>query len=326
MSLKTLLLIITGSAITIFTILVYKFIDTNNWTSDNDKAEQIFSKYIQENTSEVNRITEEEKQLKNYREKLLQAKRIVDSARYQDIPLAQITGGMSLQNSISIRLTDIRTARNIVYDYNTKNEKIQAASGSVDNTMYYAFDMMWDYLNQRGNMDSLAKILPAVLNDPSKFQKGKNEISVALTNQAAAFEGYIKEMSDKIKFYDDEKTSINAARKKVTENSRDKLLITMVIPVFAVILAIIILVPYLFREKAPLFNKLLDDRILIQAFTIFILVITILLLGIGGKLDAQTLGTLLGGISIYVLQKSLSNENRPSQNPPSPPPPQPPTP
>jgi hypothetical protein len=102
---------------------------------------------------------------------------------------------------------------------------------------------------------------------------------------------------------------VKDTQKKATENSRDKLLITTVIPIFAFILAIIIFVPYFLRNQQEMFNKILDDKILIQVFTVFILVISILLLGIGGKLGGETLGTLLGGISVYVLQKSL--ENRP---------------
>jgi len=51
--------------------------------------------------------------------------------------------------------------------------------------------------------------------------------------------------------------------------------------------------------------------LLIQIFTIFLLTSTILVLGFAGKISQDSLGTLLGGISGYVLGRNITNSVKP---------------
>jgi hypothetical protein len=89
----------------------------------------------------------------------------------------------------------------------------------------------------------------------------------------------------------------------------DKILLIYVLPGFGIILLLMIYLPKFYTEleiKKIIFEK----GLLLQLITVFLLTISILILGIGDKINSEVLGTLLGGISVYVLQtaRNLSRD------------------
>jgi len=92
---------------------------------------------------------------------------------------------------------------------------------------------------------------------------------------------------------------------KLSEKGLSRLLILYAVPIFGLLLVIIMIIPT-FYESVDIKKTIFDSGLLLQLITVFLLTAIILLLGIGNKIDSQVLGTLLGGISVYVLQQSSS--------------------
>jgi len=90
---------------------------------------------------------------------------------------------------------------------------------------------------------------------------------------------------------------------KLSESGISRLLILFAVPLFGILLVVLMLIPK-FYENADTRKMIFEKGILLQLITVFLLTSIILLLGIGNKLNSEVLGTLLGGISVYVLQQS----------------------
>lgn len=96
---------------------------------------------------------------------------------------------------------------------------------------------------------------------------------------------------------------------KINQSQTNDLLIKVIVPIFALLLIAILFLPWVYRDKVEITNALFKDKLLLQSFTVFILVITIIMLALGNKLTEQALGTLLGGISVFVLQQTLGKNS-----------------
>jgi hypothetical protein len=101
----------------------------------------------------------------------------------------------------------------------------------------------------------------------------------------------------------------------ITENNLRKILAKFVLPFYGIIALLLLLIPYVYKkifneEKANyVLLKIFEQNLLLKIFAVFILTASILILGIGGIIEENVLGTLLGGISVYVLQSSLGKKN-----------------
>lgn len=96
-------------------------------------------------------------------------------------------------------------------------------------------------------------------------------------------------------------------KKKKAQSQIDEALVTYGIPAIAITMIILMLTP-MFYDKDRSQEYILNSGLLIQIFTIFLLTSTILVLGFAGKIESNSLGTLLGGISGYVLGRNIANE------------------
>lgn len=83
----------------------------------------------------------------------------------------------------------------------------------------------------------------------------------------------------------------------------DKALLTYALPSFAVLLIILLIAPRLYTN-VEVQKSILGSGLLLELITVFLLTATTLLLGLSGKIDGDILGTLLGGISGYVLGRA----------------------
>lgn len=106
---------------------------------------------------------------------------------------------------------------------------------------------------------------------------------------------------NKIYQEDDKKFSINS------------LAIWVGLPAFCITILLLYLIPELITRNNS--EKKHDFSALLQLITVFLLTMTILILGLSGLLTGEVLGTLIGGISGYVLNRTVSQvkSNLPSE-------------
>ncbi len=93
------------------------------------------------------------------------------------------------------------------------------------------------------------------------------------------------------------------AQRKERQGKIDQQLISVGLPAFAAAMIILMLIPRCYKD-GDLQREIFASGVIVQAFTVFLLTATILLLGFGNKIESSTLGTLLGGISGFVLGRS----------------------
>jgi len=115
----------------------------------------------------------------------------------------------------------------------------------------------------------------------------------------------------------DEKTPTLKSLARELENRQqgqtqiDKALVTFALPSFAVLIVLLLLAPRLYKDTG-IQKIILESGVLLELITVFLLTATTLLLGIANKIDGDILGTLLGGISGYVLGRSRTAAKIPS--------------
>lgn len=87
----------------------------------------------------------------------------------------------------------------------------------------------------------------------------------------------------------------------------NKITLYVTLPLFALILVAVFLIPsqYLDKEVQKIF---IEKNIIKDVLTIFLLTSTIILLGLSNVINGEIIGTLFGGISVYVLQRGLENK------------------
>jgi hypothetical protein len=85
----------------------------------------------------------------------------------------------------------------------------------------------------------------------------------------------------------------------------DARLINIGLPALAVALVALLLVPLLYRN-IDLQRAIFSSGLMLELMTIFLLTGAIIILGLDGRIPPEVIGTLLGGISGYVLGRSLN--------------------
>jgi hypothetical protein len=86
---------------------------------------------------------------------------------------------------------------------------------------------------------------------------------------------------------------------------RDSSLDTLIkagLPAIALLLLFLFVVTRTFPERVQ--ELIMDGRLLLDLSTVVLLVAAILVLGLAERIDSEVLGTLIGGISGYVLSRS----------------------
>lgn len=108
--------------------------------------------------------------------------------------------------------------------------------------------------------------------------------------------------------------------KAMNDLSRDKFIINIALPVFSFLIIILFTIPYIYRNTtiggnsanpSTVMSEIFTKGLLLKIFTVFLLTIAIILLAMGDKLKGETIGTLLGGISVYILQNSFGKPDQP---------------
>lgn len=144
--------------------------------------------------------------------------------------------------------------------------------------------------------------------------KRKNEIQQSVS----VFKAQMKTKIDKI---DEDLKKLNSEKYSLLDKLENKIDTTETIfkwgfPVFIVFILILYLIPLLlFKNRSPvekekdgelvIYSSIYGTGLIVEIITIFLLTSTILLLGLTDKISSEILGTLIGGISGYVLGKSF---------------------
>lgn len=97
--------------------------------------------------------------------------------------------------------------------------------------------------------------------------------------------------------------------RRATEISNS--LIDWTIPLLAVSVIALLAIPALYNLEVQ--KIVLSNGIILEVFTVFLLITTVLLLGIADRIQSEALGTLLGGISGYVLGRSVQRSKSDEQ-------------
>lgn len=160
----------------------------------------------------------------------------------------------------------------------------------------------------------------------SIFSEGLRSWLTALKNKSDEITDFKENISNE---QNDVRTKIQGLLDETTEInslSRDKVLLGKILPVFTILILLLFAIPYIYRnvivkdgtKEVNVLTEIFSKGLLLKIFTVFLLTISIVLLAIGDKIKGETIGTLLGGISVYILQNSFGAGNNtplPDPNP-----------
>lgn len=105
------------------------------------------------------------------------------------------------------------------------------------------------------------------------------------------------------------KASVIYDQLETKEERQSKIDQTLVwtLPVYGILILAILMIPRLYRGNKELQAQIFSSGLILELITVYLLTATILILGIAGKIEPEVLGTLIGGISGYVLGRALKS-------------------
>lgn len=84
----------------------------------------------------------------------------------------------------------------------------------------------------------------------------------------------------------------------------DTRVLTIGVPVVAIAVVLLLLAPLAYKSE-DLRRAIISSGLLVEMTTVFLLVAAVVILGIDGRIEAGVIGTVLGGLSGYVLGRSI---------------------
>ena len=142
--------------------------------------------------------------------------------------------------------------------------------------------------------------------DKGEFENKKSKLSGFIKITSGAMQNFLDAESQIKKDKTEYNQTLSEEFSALKKQSIDRMLIVIALPTFGIIILLLMCIPRLYSNPNTLVS-IFEKGLLIQLITVFLLTVTILILGIGGKLSTEVLGTLLGGISVYVLQKTIKD-------------------
>ena len=103
--------------------------------------------------------------------------------------------------------------------------------------------------------------------------------------------------------------SRDLGRRETDQAKLERRLIMIGLPVIGIALIVMLLTPLLYRTE-DLRRSILTSGMLVELMTIFLLTTSVIILGVDGRIQAEVIGTLLGGLSGYVLGRSVNPPTR----------------
>jgi hypothetical protein len=89
------------------------------------------------------------------------------------------------------------------------------------------------------------------------------------------------------------------------QSKLDARIVTIGIPVVGAALIILFLAPLFYRSE-ELRRSIITSGVLVELMTVFLLTAAVIILGVDGRIPAEVIGTLLGGVSGYVLGRAIN--------------------
>lgn len=169
------------------------------------------------------------------------------------------------------------------------NEKIDAFYNKYSNLIY---DLNEDNFYGEESVNTLeykTKITKLI----DFFKTEKPKITVEISNTTAQKE-------------DNDIKITKIIEEQENKKSIDKLAIILGLPAFCITILLLNLTPKLINKTNPDDKTKIDTESL-EISTVLLLTMSILILGLSKMLTGEVLGTLIGGISGYVLNRNLTN-------------------
>ena len=89
------------------------------------------------------------------------------------------------------------------------------------------------------------------------------------------------------------------------QSKLDQRVVMIGIPVVAAALIVLFLAPLFYRSD-ELRRSIITSGVLVELMTVFLLTAAVIILGVDGRIPAEVIGTLLGGVSGYVLGRAIN--------------------
>lgn len=269
--------------------------------------------------------------IEDYRVKIESAISTLKGISLQGLKLERESDTARLSAIIYPVYLGIEQARNKIYrntysgqpqDDNFLKKELDNSFLNIDNQYFKSFRVIYDYHAVNTPTENPRAIafgeIVRIVKDSSELRNRLSSVISVMDYESKRLASLTTVIDGSIKEVDALLASQDNSLKDLNKSSKDRLLMVVVLPIFALIIILLFVIPYLYKDNDNIIGKLFEEKVILQVFTVFILVITILLLGIGDKINGETLGTLLGGISVYVLQNALGgngNGGKPGQKP-----------
>jgi hypothetical protein len=169
------------------------------------------------------------------------------------------------------------------------------------------------FVDQNSPSTTLApESIPDLKSAFADFKSILDPIQAAMAVEVARQEARLSSLRAKVSAMREQQKQLQDAIEE-SQSQIDKKIIQWGLPAFGLLLLGILAIPKLYKNE-ELQAKIFSSGIVLDMFTVFLLTISILLLGLGRKLSENVLGTLLGGIAGYVLGRSNSRQTSSSES------------
>lgn len=145
----------------------------------------------------------------------------------------------------------------------------------------------------------------------SAFDSYKAGLLAALTRRADDIRTITKaERAELNRLQQDGMVLSRAIGQKQDDQSKlDSHIMTFAIPAIGAALVVLLLAPLLYRTD-ELRRSIITSGVLVELMTVFLLTAAVIILGVDGRIPAEVIGTLLGGVSGYVLGRAINPPRR----------------
>lgn len=138
------------------------------------------------------------------------------------------------------------------------------------------------------------------------FKMSIESMKVAYSSLQGRVESIKQSINKKIEEIDGKLSELYSQKSQNTDLHRISILIGL--PAFCITILLLFLVPYYLERKSASNDSTANNKqYLLDVATVLLLTLTILILGLAKMITGEVLGTLLGGISGYVLNRTMRN-------------------
>jgi hypothetical protein len=147
----------------------------------------------------------------------------------------------------------------------------------------------------------------------SAFQAYKAELLGAFNTRASDVRILTKtDRDESVRLQEDAAEVSRAIGQREDDQAKlDSRIVMIAVPAVALALIALFLAPLFYRSE-DMRRSIITSGMLVEMVTVFLLTSAVILLGIAGRIQAEVIGTILGGVSGYVLGRAINPPARPS--------------